>query len=94
MKNCNFQLLTLKSIFNLVSRFLPVSDAGDSQKPSAAVASSGVAPSGAMDIFNRTKAAGDKVRDLKKAKAAKDQVTAAVNDLLSLKKEYKKLRNF
>merc|ERR1719232_107360 len=44
-----------------------------------------------MDMFNKTKAAGNKVRDLKKAKAAKDQVTAAVNDLLSLKKEYKSL---
>merc|ERR1719232_128488 len=44
-----------------------------------------------MDMFNKTKAAGNKVRDLKKAKAAKDEVTAAVNDLLSLKKEYKSL---
>ena len=42
-----------------------------------------------MDIYNQVTAQGDKVRELKAAKAAKEEVLAAVDELKKLKIEYK-----
>jgi len=57
--------------------------------PAAAASSSNSGGDNAMALFNQTKAAGDKVAELKKAKASKDEVTAAVKVLLDLKGKYK-----
>lgn len=42
-----------------------------------------------MDIYNQVTAQGDKVRELKSAKAAKEEILAAVDELKKLKIEYK-----
>ena len=61
-----------------------------SASPTAAAASStNSGDSEAMKFYNNTKAAGDKVAALKKAKASKDEVAAAVKILLDLKTQYK-----
>lgn len=42
-----------------------------------------------LDLWSDVKVAGDKVRDLKAAKAGKSEIIAAVNSLLDLKTKYK-----
>lgn len=43
-----------------------------------------------MDIYNRVTAQGDKIRELKAAKAEKEDILAAVEALKQLKIEYEK----
>merc|ERR1712157_193617 len=66
----------------------------DANKPpvaqKAAPASSG-SSNNHMALFNKTKESGDKVAALKKAKASKEEVTAAVQILLANKAEYEKV---
>ena len=70
----------------------------DEKKPpqaAAAPVATAVAPasssgsSKSMDLYNKCKAAGDKVRQLKSEKAGKDAVMAAVGELKIVKAEYK-----
>ncbi|KAK3537817.1 hypothetical protein QTP70_019236 [Hemibagrus guttatus] len=90
------QLLSLKEEYKKVT--------GQDYKPGAAPATSAPAPStttpsvssepkclnkGTVDIYQRVAEQGDLVRKLKTEKAPKDQVDAAVKQLLDLKAEYK-----
>ena len=64
----------------------------DEKKPPQAAAAPAASnnDSGAMSLYNKCKAAGDKVRKLKSEKAGKDVIKAAVDELLASKAEYKK----
>lgn len=59
--------------------------------PSAAPASTPSGPGDAVAVFNRVVAQGEAVRLLKVDKAPKEQVDAAVKQLLVLKAEFKQL---
>ncbi|CAH1794306.1 unnamed protein product [Owenia fusiformis] len=68
---------------------------GNDWKPGKHVSAVPVTPvpaqEGAKDVLNdKINAQGNKVRELKGAKACKDEIDAAVKDLLALKDEYKK----
>ncbi|KAG7167154.1 Bifunctional glutamate/proline--tRNA ligase-like [Homarus americanus] len=58
--------------------------------PAASTGGSGSAP---LDLHNKIKDQGDKVRSLKASKADKDVVKQEVDVLLSLKKEFKEVTN-
>ena len=69
-------------------------DYAPGKSPSAATAPAPAAPQASVqgsDIRAQVEAQGNKVRDLKAAKAAKDVVQAAVKDLLDLKAKYKEV---
>ena len=63
--------------------------AGETSAASAPAAPS--ANSGALAAWEATTAQGNKVRELKSAKAGKDEVLAAVNVLKQLKEEFQKI---
>merc|ERR1719330_1237188 len=62
---------------------------GQDWKPGAALAPSPAPSNDAAALNDKITAAGDKVRDLKAAKAAKDVIGEHVKVLLALKAEYK-----
>ena len=66
-----------------------VASSASSANVSAHTTSSNAATSVGMDLFNQTKAIGEKVRSLKAAKAGKDAVMAAVGELKAAKAKYK-----
>ncbi|MCL4124117.1 UNVERIFIED_CONTAM: hypothetical protein GTU68_031734 [Idotea baltica] len=67
--------------------------AGSAPSDLAPAASTAGSQPSAVGIHNKIKEQGDKVRILKSQKADKETVTAAVNILLSLKKDFKDVTN-
>ncbi|XP_043954745.1 bifunctional glutamate/proline--tRNA ligase isoform X2 [Gambusia affinis] len=57
--------------------------------PSSSVSAPSPTPASAADLFSRVVAQGEAVRDLKAAKAPKEEVDKAVQQLLSLKAQFK-----
>ena len=67
----------------------PVTSSNNKGKGAAVVESAPKAAGNSMDLYNKCKSAGDKVRKLKSEKAGKDDVMAAVGELKIAKTEYK-----
>ncbi|XP_036133398.1 bifunctional glutamate/proline--tRNA ligase isoform X2 [Molossus molossus] len=59
------------------------------ERPAPPVANPCAAPKDPLVLYNRVAAQGDMVRELKTKKAAKEDIDAAVKQLLALKAEYK-----
>uniref|UniRef100_A0A3P9MIB6 Bifunctional glutamate/proline--tRNA ligase n=1 Tax=Oryzias latipes TaxID=8090 RepID=A0A3P9MIB6_ORYLA len=67
------------------------SQTANSTAPSAPAAPAAPSSASAADLFSSITAQGDAVRQLKAAKAPKEEVDAAVKQLLALKAEFKKI---
>uniref|UniRef100_A0A669F2F2 Bifunctional glutamate/proline--tRNA ligase n=1 Tax=Oreochromis niloticus TaxID=8128 RepID=A0A669F2F2_ORENI len=68
-----------------------VSPASPAKAPTTSVPAPAPASAPAADLFSSIVAQGEAVRQLKAAKAPKDEIDAAVKQLLALKAEFKKL---
>uniref|UniRef100_A0A3Q1HWK1 Bifunctional glutamate/proline--tRNA ligase n=1 Tax=Anabas testudineus TaxID=64144 RepID=A0A3Q1HWK1_ANATE len=74
------------------NQYLPVRPPAASKKAASAPApATSHAPTSASDLFSSIAAQGEAVRQLKAAKAPKDEIDEAVKQLLTLKAEFKKL---
>jgi len=87
------KLLALKADFKAItgSDWKPGVSVPSSPAPAPAAASAPADSGAADEILAKVAAQGDKVRQLKAAKASKAEIDAEVKILLSLKAEYKNL---